>query len=315
MYYVYVLYSKAHLKIYIGSTSNLEGRLQAHNHSANKGWIRSFQPWIIIYNECFTTKSVALRIRFILQSTSQGLHWHHWLSKFYVYQIIKRKIGIKVFVKAGTKNHHQIIIKIVIILKYEILLLMKKALLTISILLTAINCFTQTIEDTLIAPINYVEKTDSIQVKTDTAMLIQNLLIPLYVPDSVYIKRLSALPFELKMTYNPVVRRYIELYTVKIKDKLQVIIGLSDFYFPIIDEIFSAYHLPKELRYLSIIESALNPQAVSRAHAVGLWQFMKGTGKENGLTINNYVDTRRGIVESTKAAAKYLTLLYSIYHD
>ena len=86
---------------------------------------------------------------------------------------------------------------------------MKKALLTISILITTINCFTQTIEDTLIAPINYVENIDSMQVKTDTALLIQNLFVPLYVPDSVYIKRLSALPFEFKMTYNPVVRRYI----------------------------------------------------------------------------------------------------------
>jgi membrane-bound lytic murein transglycosylase D len=192
---------------------------------------------------------------------------------------------------------------------------MKKALLTISILFTTINCFTQTIQDTIIAPFSYVENTDSMQLQIDTAMLVQNLFVPLYVPDSVYIKRLSALPFEFKMTYNPVVKRYIELYTVKIKDKLQVIIGLSDFYFPIIDEIFSAYHLPKELRYVSIIESALNPQAVSRTHAVGLWQFMKGTGKENGLTINNYVDARRGIVESTKAAARYLTFLYSIYHD
>jgi membrane-bound lytic murein transglycosylase D len=137
----------------------------------------------------------------------------------------------------------------------------------------------------------------------------------LHIPDSVYIQRLSALPFDFKMTYNPVVKRYIELYTVKIKEKLQVIIGLSDFYFPIFDEVFTEYHLPKELKYISIIESALNPVASSHAHAVGLWQFMRGTGKENGLTVNKVVDERRAITESTRAAARYLKTLYNTYND
>ncbi len=179
------------------------------------------------------------------------------------------------------------------------------------VLLSVINCFPQSEEDTLLSPINFINNYDSLEVQNDTIPVSQNL----YSPDSIYIKRLSALPFEFKMTYNSTVKRYIELYTIKIKNKLEVIIGLSDFYFPIFDEVLLAYQLPNELKYIPIIESALNPRAVSRTRAVGLWQFMKGTGKENGLTINSYVDQRRGLTESTWAAAKYLKNLYSIYND
>ena len=174
-----------------------------------------------------------------------------------------------------------------------------------------IKCYSQTESDTLLSPIIYVENIDSLNLQIDTVHVFNSLLIP----DSVYQKRLSMLPFEFKMTYNPIVRQYIELYTCRIKDKLQIFIGLSDFYFPIIDEAFKANQLPNELKYISIIESALNPRAVSRCRAVGLWQFMKGTGKENGLMINNYIDQRRSIVESTNAAAKYLKTLHNTYND
>jgi membrane-bound lytic murein transglycosylase D len=179
------------------------------------------------------------------------------------------------------------------------------------VVITAIKSYSQTESDTLLSPIIYVENIDCLNVPNDTTHVFNSLLIP----DSVYQQRLSALPFEFKMTYNPIVRQYIELYTCRIKDKLQVFIGLSDFYFPIIDESFKANQLPNELKYISIIESALNPRAVSRCRAVGLWQFMKGTGKENGLMINNYIDQRRGILESTNAAAKYLKTLYNKYND
>jgi membrane-bound lytic murein transglycosylase D len=189
---------------------------------------------------------------------------------------------------------------------------MKYIVFTISLVfLSAIPGFSQTEPDTLLSPVNFIEEAGNSDALNETTSIVQYENIP----DSIYIKRLAALPFEFKMTYNPIVKRYIELYTVKIKDKLQVIIGLSDFYFPIIDEVFRAYHLPSELKYISIIESALNPIAVSRARAVGLWQFMKGTGKENGLTINNYIDQRRGLTESTEAAARYLKSLYNIYND
>ena len=172
-------------------------------------------------------------------------------------------------------------------------------------------CFGQSNADTLLSPVHFIEQEESNVLQSDAFPVI----LSLNIPDSIYIKRLAALPFDFKMTYNPIVKRYIELYTVKIKGKLQLILGLSQFYFPIFEEVLRSYELPLELKYIPIIESALNPRAVSRARAVGLWQFMKGTGKENGLTINNYVDQRRGFVESTTAAAKYLKSLYGIYND
>lgn len=179
------------------------------------------------------------------------------------------------------------------------------------VLLVTTHGFSQVEPDSLIAPLSFVADEDSIMEPSDSTIVALNLNIP----DSVYMQRLSALPYQFKLTYNPTVRRYIELYTVKIKDKLQVILGLSDFYFPIFDTILKVRQLPSELKYITIIESALNPVAVSRTRAVGLWQFMPGTGKENGLQINKLIDQRRGFIESTRAAAKYLTTLYNIYGD
>jgi len=188
---------------------------------------------------------------------------------------------------------------------------MKNFFLSLSILLTStITGFSQTESDTLLTPTIFVN-IDSIEAQNDTTLLNQefsNL-------DSLYTQRLHMLPFQFSLTYNPMVRRYIELYTVKIKEKVQFFIGLSDFYFPIISEVLKSSQLPDELKYIPIIESALNPMAVSRARAVGLWQFMKGTGRENKLIINNLVDQRRSLLESTKAAAKYLRFLHNMYGD
>jgi membrane-bound lytic murein transglycosylase D len=136
-----------------------------------------------------------------------------------------------------------------------------------------------------------------------------------YIPDSIYMKRLSALPFTFEMTYNPTVRRFIELYTVKLQDKLSVMLGLSSFYFPIFEAVLDSFNYPQELKYLPVIESALNPAATSKAHAAGLWQFIRSTGLENGLVINGYMDERRGIQESTIAAIRYLGDLYAKFND
>ncbi|MBK6482362.1 MAG: lytic transglycosylase domain-containing protein [Chitinophagaceae bacterium] len=83
-------------------------------------------------------------------------------------------------------------------------------------------------------------------------------------------------------------------------------LGLSKIYFPVFDQIFSQYGIPPEVKYLAIIESALNPHAVSRMGATGMWQFMYGTAKQYGLTINSYVDERKDIIRSTEGAAQYL---------
>jgi membrane-bound lytic murein transglycosylase D len=150
----------------------------------------------------------------------------------------------------------------------------------------------------------------------DTALMSfdEDTLVPDF-PDSVYIDRLSKIPSVVDLSYNRIVRNYIEMYTKKRRNTVEVMLGLSEYYFPIFDNIFDYYDVPNELKYMSIIESALNPRAYSRARAVGLWQFMYGTGKLYGLNINSLVDERRDPIKSTHAAAKFVKDLYSIYHD
>lgn len=133
--------------------------------------------------------------------------------------------------------------------------------------------------------------------------------------DSVYIDRLSRMPTVMEMPYNDVVRRLIDMYTGRLRNQVSFMLSASNFYTPIFEEALDAYGLPLELKYLPIIESALNPSAVSRAGASGLWQFMIGTGKIYGLESNSLVDERRDPVKSTWAAAKYLKELYNIYKD
>ncbi len=134
-------------------------------------------------------------------------------------------------------------------------------------------------------------------------------------PDSVYADRLNKLPVMAEMTYNNIVRRYIDVYTVKKRSSVEVMLGLSEHYFPVFDEIFDYYGVPNELKYMAIIESALNPRAYSRARAVGLWQFMYGTGRVYGLEINSLVDERMDPIKSTHAAARFIRDLYGMYGD
>lgn len=137
-----------------------------------------------------------------------------------------------------------------------------------------------------------------------------------YFPDSVYIDRLVKMPTVMEMAYNEVVRKYIDTYVEgKMREKVSYMLGAANFYIPIFEEALEAYGLPLELKYLPIIESALNPSAVSRAGAAGLWQFMTSTAKIYGLTVNSLVDERRDPIKSTWAAVRYLKDLYDIYKD
>jgi membrane-bound lytic murein transglycosylase D len=136
-----------------------------------------------------------------------------------------------------------------------------------------------------------------------------------YLPDTVYTSRLQAIDSFLPLPYNETVRNFIGLYTIRKRELTSYIIGLSNYYFPIFEEALERYQLPHELKYLPIIESAMNPKAFSRAGASGLWQFMIGTGKLYGLEINSYIDERNDPIKSSDAAARYLRDLYAIYGD
>lgn len=133
--------------------------------------------------------------------------------------------------------------------------------------------------------------------------------------DSVYIDRLSRIPAVMELPYNQIVREFIDTYTTRLRSQVAFMLSAGNFYMPIFEEALDAYGLPLELRYLPIIESALNPSAVSRAGASGLWQFMITTGKLYGLQSNSLVDERRDPIKSTWAAVRYLKDMYDIYKD
>lgn len=120
-------------------------------------------------------------------------------------------------------------------------------------------------------------------------------------------------PFDL--VYNENVRDFIALYSVRRRDVTAKVLGLSQLYFPLIEDALAKYNIPLELKYLAIVESALNPTAISRAGAAGLWQFMPGTGKMYGLDITSYQDERFDPIKETEAACKYLRFLYNTFGD
>ena len=140
--------------------------------------------------------------------------------------------------------------------------------------------------------------------------------IPHY-DDFVYENRLAKLdaasPFDLQ--FNASVKPYIELYAVRRRQLMARILGLSQLYYPMFEEVFDKYNIPLELKNLAVIESALNPTARSRAGATGLWQFMYPTGKLYGLNVTSYIDERSDPYKATVAAAEYLQFLYKMFND
>ena len=155
---------------------------------------------------------------------------------------------------------------------------------------------------------------------SDTSYLFFNTIDENYVgssqlSDSILIDRLQSLDSYVDLSYNKTVKSVINLYTERRKDQVAIMLGLANYYFPKFEEILDRYNMPLELKYMAIIESALNARAYSRAGAMGLWQFMYGTGKMYGLEINTYVDERRDPIKATEAAARYLSDLYKIYKD
>ena len=137
---------------------------------------------------------------------------------------------------------------------------------------------------------------------------------PIYEKE-VYKERLSRIPAVIEMPYNDVVQKLIDRYSGHLRRSVSLMLGTQNFYMPIFEQALESYGLPLELKYLPVIESALNPNAVSRVGATGLWQFMLQTGKQYGLEVNSFVDERRDPVKASYAAAHYLSDLYKIFGD
>ena len=135
------------------------------------------------------------------------------------------------------------------------------------------------------------------------------------VPDQVLIERLQKMNSFIQLPYNETVKNYMILYSEKMPTRMGQILGLAKYYMPIFEEAFCKYGLPLELKYMAIIESALNPVAVSRVGATGMWQFMHSTARNYGLRIDSYIDDRMDPVASVDAAARYLRDAYRIFGD
>jgi membrane-bound lytic murein transglycosylase D len=136
-----------------------------------------------------------------------------------------------------------------------------------------------------------------------------------YISEELIADRLSCLQNEINLEYNRTTQSFIEFFVVRRRELVQRILSRTNTYFPIFEEYLKKHHMPPELKYLSVVESALNPRAISPAKAGGLWQFMPGTGRDFRLYQDNYVDERFDPYKSTEAACKYLKQLYNLFGD
>lgn len=135
------------------------------------------------------------------------------------------------------------------------------------------------------------------------------------IDSASFFNNVNSLEFEIAMDYNSEVKRFINYFGTSWQAKLKEMITLSEHYFPVYEQILDKHDLPLELKYVSVIESALNPYATSRSGAVGLWQFMPYTGKIYDLQIDRYQDERRDIEKSTEAAANYFKDMSMVFDD
>ena len=148
----------------------------------------------------------------------------------------------------------------------------------------------------------------------DSAM---EMSTPPVFSDSVYLARIQHLDTKtpIDLVYNPYVKQYINVYTKQRRQQMSRMMGLAAYYFPVFEKILDQFNLPLELKYLAIVESALNPKAKSWAGATGLWQFMYNTGKEYNLKVSSYVDERMDPYRATVAACEFFEKSYSVYGD
>lgn len=136
-----------------------------------------------------------------------------------------------------------------------------------------------------------------------------------FFSDEVLSMQLNRMNTYIEMTFNNITKQYIDFYAYKRRNLVSYMIGNSEYYFPFFEEALDRYGLPLELKYLPVIESALNPRAYSRARAVGLWQFILPTGKLYKLNITSLIDERMDVIKASDAAARYLRDLYNVFQD
>lgn len=154
---------------------------------------------------------------------------------------------------------------------------------------------------------------DEVTVYSEELVLFSENRLPL--DKELYFQHVSELEFAIPMDFNDEVARFIHYFGTAWQPKLKKVITQSEYYFPVYEAILDKNNLPLELKYLSVIESALNPMATSRSGAAGLWQFMPFTGKIYDLEINSYLDERRDLEKSTAAACRYFSDMYRSYGD
>lgn len=199
---------------------------------------------------------------------------------------------------------------------------MRKTILLLSFAVLAVTAFSQVQPDSVVIDsLEVAAAEEEMLYKEDTAdFVFYNLPSPLeYVPGDdtpdLFRDRLSCIQKTIPLRYNDKIHAFINYFTVKDREYTRMMMRRKDLYFPIFEKYLAKYGLPDELKYLSIIESGLNPRAVSRARAVGLWQFMSATGKYYGVPNNWFIDDRMDPEKSTDAACRYLRDLYNMFHD
>jgi len=160
----------------------------------------------------------------------------------------------------------------------------------------------------------YVQKSEYWKYTNRPVLSKDTAYVPNFSPE-IYKKRIDNMVSIVPLTYNDQVQAFINLYALRKRDRVEIMLGLAEYYFPMFEEILDAHNVPLELKYLAIIESALNPRATSPVGAGGLWQFMPATGRMYKLHITSFVDDRRDPYKSTHAAAKYLKYLHGMFND
>lgn len=206
--------------------------------------------------------------------------------------------------------------------------MLKQITIVFWILGLSYNLFAQTDQQDILADeeVQFIQQLDSMSNWLYSGFITQNMkdssiaTLPkdsfLYLlNDSLIVNDLRQTASPIDLAFNRYVKRYIEVYGLERRHQVERMLGVANWYFPVFETALDRKDMPVELKYLPIVESALNAEAVSFAGASGLWQIMYYTGKSLGLTINSYVDERRDPVKSTEAALDYLDRLYKVYDD